>query len=122
MTLRQKQSEFAYAVARLIVWAFDNGMELTLGDGSIDPTRKVRLPSGEVVHGCRDLNHKESGLHYKRLAQDLNLFLDGKFIRDGDHPAWQEIGRKWESLDSEAAWGGRFGDSNHFSFRHGGKA
>lgn len=122
MTLREKQSAFCLALAKLILWAYARGYELTLADGNIDPLRKVRLPGGVVVTGCRDLVHKETGLHYKRLAQDLNLFIEGKFIADGNHPAWLEIGARWESMDPLAAWGGRFRDANHFSFRHGGAA
>lgn len=122
MTLREKQSAFVYALGQLLVWAGDQRMEFTLADGNIDPMRKVRLPNGEIIYGCRDLNHKENGLHYKRLAQDLNLFLAGRFIADGSHPAWAEIGRKWKTLDSLARWGGDFGDANHFSFTHDGRA
>jgi hypothetical protein len=122
VTLREKQSAFARCLAQLIVWSFERGYEFTLADGSIDPLRKVRLPNGEVVHGCRDLVHKEAGLHYLRLAQDLNLFIGGEFIADGGHPAWADIGTRWERMDTLAAWGGRFNDANHFSFRHEGRA
>lgn len=122
MTLREKQSAFCFAIGQLIVWAFNHGYELTLADGSIDPLRKVRLPNGQEQSGCRDLVHREDGLHYRRLAQDLNLFLNNQFIADGGHPAWTEIGTKWEAMDSLARWGGRFQDANHFSFEHEGRA
>jgi hypothetical protein len=122
MTLREKQSAFFLAIAKLIVWAFGQGYELTLADGNIDPLRRVRLPGGVTVSGARDLVHKETGLHYKRLAQDLNLFIDGVWISDGGHPAWTKIGVHWEAQSPLAAWGGRFRDANHFSFRHGGAA
>lgn len=61
-------------------------------------------------------------LHYIRLAQDLNLFVDGKYISDGDHPAWKAIGEKWESLHPLARWGGRFQDANHVSLTHEGRS
>lgn len=122
MTLREKQSAFCLALAKLIVWAYGQGYELTLADGNVDPIRKVRLPGGVVVHGCRDLVHKETGLHYKRLAQDLNLFIGGEFIADGGHPAWTALGVRWEGMHPLARWGGRFRDSNHLSFFHGGHA
>jgi hypothetical protein len=62
-------------------------------------------------------------LHYIRLAQDLNLFVNGKWQKS-DCPEWRSIGNKWESLDPMARWGGRFKsvDLNHFSFEHEGRS
>jgi hypothetical protein len=66
----------------------------------------------------------KGSLHYEALAQDLNLFINGEWITDGDDEVWKMIGEKWESMHPLARWGGRFPevDSNHFSFSHGGKA
>jgi hypothetical protein len=123
LTLRQKQSLFVSMIGQLILWSYQQGFEFTFSDGSIDPFRKVRLKDGTTVAGARDLVHMEDGLHYRRLAMDLNLFIDGVWIQDGDHPAWKSIGTKWEGMHPLAAWGGRFKsrDSNHFSLRDGGK-
>jgi hypothetical protein len=116
MTLREKQSAFCLALANLIVWAYDRGYEFTMGEGYVGDT--------DARDGDHDGPHLRAGMHYKRLAQDLNLFINGEWIRDGDHPAWTEIGVKWESMDSMARWGGRFSnpDANHFSFTEGGRA
>lgn len=103
MTLREKQSLFISRLAKLIVWINRQGWDLTLGDG---------LRRDEK-------GHMPGSLHYIGLAQDLNLFIEGKWIRDGAHPAWKSIGLKWEELGG--TWGGRFGDSNHFSQAHDGK-
>src|SRR5688500_15386622 len=100
MTLRQKQSEFARLLGLLIAFVYSHATwELTLGDGHVS-----------CGHG-----HMPKSLHYKRLAQDLNLFVGGKYIRDGKHAAWTVIGEYWESLSELARWGGRFNDANHFS-------
>jgi len=64
-TLRQKQSRFVEMVARLIRHAYNEGYELTFGDAYRDP----RCPYGSEV-----------SLHKKRLAVDLNLFKDGKYL------------------------------------------
>ena len=109
MTLRQKQSTFVWALGELIIYAHEKGYELTLGEGHVDVRRQERL-------------HMPGTLHRLRLAQDLNLFVNGRWIADGDHPVWEELGKFWESLHPLARWGGRFGDANHFSFEHGGKA
>lgn len=117
MTLRQKQSEFLYNLSRLIVWAFDQGYELTLSEGYVGDT--------DAADGDYDGPHRKGGAHYNRLAVDLNLFLGDKWITDSGHPAWLAIGRKWESMSSEARWGGRFRptpDANHLSYWHEGRA
>jgi hypothetical protein len=107
MTLREKQSLFAIHLAQLIVWIYSRGWEVTLGEGAIESTRREHL-------------HMPNSLHRKRLAQDLNLFIDGEWISDGSHQAWLEIGVQWEHSHPLASWGGRFGDANHFSFTHNG--
>ena len=114
MTLREKQSAFAYQLARLIQWIYDQGWQLTLSEGFVGDT--------DAADGDYDGPHKQGGLHYKRLAQDLNLFVDGQWIVRGDHPAWQAIGKRWKQMDSLARWGGDFNDANHFSFAHEGRA
>jgi len=98
LSLRSKQSLFALLVTLLIQKAYEMGYEITLGDA--------------WAHD----GHKQYSLHYKRLAIDLNLFRDGKYLtRTEDH---QELGEYWESLGG--SWGGRFGDGNHYSLEHGG--
>lgn len=107
MSLREKQATFARLLAILITWIFDHdGWEVTLGEGQVDARR----------------GHMPGSLHYLRLAQDLNLFVDNLYIPDGNHPAWKAIGEHWETLDKDARWGGRFSDANHVSITEGGKA
>lgn len=98
MTLRQKQSKFCRMVAELIIWAFDQGYELTFG--------QTWRPNTTF------------GLHPKRLAVDLNLFIDGKYQTSTE--AHRPLGEKWESMGG--TWGGRFKkkDGNHYSLEHGG--
>jgi len=101
MKLREKQSLFALMTAELIIWANDNGYEVTLGDAYRDER-------------C-DYGHSRS-LHKKRLAIDLNLFCDGRFLRStADH---KPLGVYWESMGG--TWGGRFEDGNHYSLEHQG--
>jgi len=103
MTLRQKQSKFSYMIALLILQAYHLGYEMTFADF---------YRSSEVKYG-----HKNS-LHKKRLAADINLFKDGKYLTSTK--SYLPIGEYWESLDPGCCWGGRFDDGNHFSFSHGG--
>ena len=100
-TLREKQSRFAIMAARLILKASELGYDVTLGDAYRDER-------------C-NYGHPRS-LHRKRLAIDLNLFLEGRFMRTID--GYRELGEWWKS--EGGSWGGDFGDAPHFSLEHGG--
>lgn len=115
----KRQQDFAATLAKFLVWVTEQGLSYTLADGNIDPIRRIILSDGVVAKG-KDNNHLLNGNHYRRLAQDINLFRsNGVYLRTGGEPEWKKLGEKWESMHPEAAWGGRFGDSNHFSFRYG---
>ena len=96
MTLRQKQSQFAKMLPLLILFAYEKGYEITLGDA--------------WAHD----GHKKGSFHYKRLAIDLNAFKNGKFLRSTK--AHEPLGLFWESIGW--TWGGRFKkpDGNHYSY------
>ncbi len=98
-SLREKQSRFVRLVALLLIEADRLGYEVTFGDA------------------FATTGHMTGSLHYKRLAIDLNLFKDGKYLTEtSDHT---ELGLYWESLGG--SWGGRFKDGNHYSLKHKGK-
>ena len=97
-SLRCKQSRFVRLIALLIIEAEHLGYELTFGDAY---AKKGHMPNS---------------LHYKRLAFDLNLFYNGKYLTTTeDHRA---LGEYWESIGG--SWGGRFKDGNHYSLEHKG--
>ncbi len=107
MRLGDKQKEFTLHLAKLIVFAYEQGCKLTLGRGAV---------SNEANEA--DGGHARS-LHLSKLAQDLNLFIDGDYIT-GDHPQWYILSDYWLSLHPENAWGGDWNDFNHFSRSHNG--
>lgn len=110
MTLGSKQRKFTLMIAQLIQWAYEQGYELTVGDAYRDP----RL-HGQV--GEKKGYGASGSLHKERLAMDLNLFKDGKFLTTTeDH---KPLGEKWESMGG--SWGGRFNDGNHYSLEHQGR-
>ena len=108
MKLRQKQSIFVRLVALLIQFAYSKGYELTFGQAERSVIEATRLGL-------------QKSLHTKKLAIDFNLFKNGRWLRKTeDH---EELGKFWESLSTdeyECCWGGRFGDGNHYSIKHGG--
>lgn len=108
MSLLAKQKLFAKLLAQLITWIFGHPTwAVTLGEGYDDDGR----------------GHMPGSLHYSRLAQDLNLFVEGHYVT-GWHPAWDEIGATWKGMNFLSRWGGDFAsrDFNHFSLHHEGKA
>lgn len=113
MLLSILQKEFVLALALLITRADDIDCYLTLGDGYRD-SRQHGDYGVAVGYGAARSNHKI------RLAQDYNLFCNGEYITDSNHPKYKLLGEYWESLHPFATWGGRFNDANHFSFRYGG--
>lgn len=94
-----KRAQFTYLLARLINRMIEAGYQPCLGkDG---------------------LKHMKNSLHYEGLAADIDLFKDGAYLADGkDH---KQFGEFWESLDKDCAWGGRFGDPNHYSIKYLGR-
>jgi len=94
MTLRQKQSKFASMIALLIQFAYEQGYEITFGD--------AWASSG----------HKKGSFHYKRLAFDLNLFRNGRWLSSTQ--SHEPLGIFWESIGG--TWGGRWQDGNHYSY------
>jgi hypothetical protein len=101
MSKAQKQKIFLPMVAKLINFAYEQGFELTIGDGY----RDERVPYGHPF-----------SLHRSRLAIDLNLYKNGVWLKKTeDHTL---LGEFWESLGG--SWGGRFSDGNHYSIEHGG--
>ena len=111
MTLRQKQSLFAALVAELIRHAFTQGYEVTLAEAYRSPEEAVRLAkAGKGI---------ATSLHTQRLAIDLNLFRDGRYLSSTE--AHRPLGVWWERQHPLCAWGGHFGDGNHYSLAHGGR-
>ena len=66
----------------------------------------------------RDCSYgRENSLHKDKLALDLNLFKDGRYLASTeDH---EPLGLFWESIGG--SWGGRFDDGNHYSLEHRGR-
>lgn len=111
MTLRQKQSLFVVLVADLIHHAMGLGYELTFGDAYRSPEEAARL--ARLGKGI------SKSLHTQRLAIDLNLFRDGKYLSSTE--SHRPLGEWWEQQHELCAWGGRFGDGNHYSLKHEGR-
>ena len=111
MTLGQKQRKFTLMVAKLIIFAYDNGYELTFGDAYRDPR-----VFGKFGYKLRAIYGIAKSLHKLRLAVDFNLFKDGKYLTETSD--YKELGEFWIGIGG--TWGGKFRDGNHFSLEHNG--
>jgi hypothetical protein len=96
-TLLQCQQKFALMVPRLILQAAALGYAVTLGDAFRDP---------RCTYG-----HPRS-LHRSRLALDLNLYKDGRYITDGE--GHRELHEWWEGIGGAKMIAG---DANHYSLQ-----
>ena len=94
-------------VARLIQEADARGYSVTFGEA-------WRTPEQAKWNAANGIGTVTS-LHIERLAVDLNLFKDGRFITDGE--GHTELGKWWKSLNADHRWGGDFAkkDYNHYS-------
>lgn len=114
MTLREKQCAFTLLVARLIHEIHRRGYQATFGEAYRSPEEAARLAkAGKGI---------TQSLHTQRLAVDLNLFKDDAYLADSE--AHKPFGEWWEgqsTTELACCWGGRFGDGNHYSIRHGGR-
>ena len=103
MTLREQQSKFAHMMALLILYAEEIGYEVTMGDCYRDARCKYGHPRS---------------LHKKRLAVDLNIFKNGKYLQGyRAREAHSKLHDFWDSIGGNE----RINDDlNHYSFSIGG--
>jgi hypothetical protein len=94
-TLLQRQWEFSAMVMRLISKAYALGYTVSLGDAYRDP----RCPYGHPL-----------SLHKSRLAIDLNLYKDGRYITD--HEGHKELHEWWAGIGGAPMIAN---DANHYS-------
>ena len=107
MTLSEKQRLFSKLLADLIQWAYKQGFEVTMGEC-------FRTPEQAALNAQKGSGIANS-LHTKRLAVDLNLFVEGQYQPTTE--AHRPLGEYWESLHPLCRWGGRFNDGNHYELR-----
>jgi hypothetical protein len=136
-TLREKQSRFARQLPRLIDYAGSLGYDVTLGEvyrsdeqaeihaiGAAGREQVAQLIERQFPLLAKKIRNNtgngiRNSLHTKRLAIDLQLFdTAGRWITE-EYP-YSLIGEFWESLGKDYRWGGRFGDTPHFSIEHEG--
>jgi hypothetical protein len=108
MGLRAEQSAFVKDVTKLLVFIESKGIEVTFGEA----LRTIYQQKEYIRTGKSKTMHSK---HLKKLAIDLNFFIDGKLSYSKKD--LQEIGDYWESLNEKNSWGRNwknFKDVPHF--------
>jgi hypothetical protein len=137
MTLGQLQQEFAYFYARLLLEAERQGYQYALAEGArSDEQAEINAIKQAGRERVAELIYKEfpelakkilnnganngvrNSVHQLRLAQDLLLFRNEKYLTASDD--YKSLGVWWKKQHPLARWGGDWGDGNHFSFEFGG--
>ena len=103
MGLGEKQRLFVKLIAKLIIFAYDEGYAFSFGDA-------YRAPA---VFG-------EIGIDKGYGNPNLFEFINGAWVYQKDTKSYEKLGEYWESLHELCSWGGRFNDGNHFSIQHNG--
>jgi hypothetical protein len=111
MNLSRKQREFSRQICKLLRALDSMGYEVTFGEA-------WRAPETAAQY-ARDGRGISNSLHTMRLAFDLNLWRNNKYLTRTEE--YRQAGELWESYSTDeftCHWGGRFGDGNHFSIGH----
>lgn len=95
-------------VGAFIVWAYEHGYELTLGETLAYGRRSWAATRLEPAHAL--------ALHDLRLAIDVSLFIGGEWQESA--AAFTPLGEWWEAHGG--TWGGRFNPPHprHFSLAY----
>jgi hypothetical protein len=106
MTLSDHQWEFLKDIAKLVVFCDVQGYKLTGGE-------LWRTVEQQRSYVDKKLSRTMDSKHLKRLAIDLNLFIDGNYRID--KAAFEPLAKFWASLSERNVSGYDWGwDYNHF--------
>lgn len=108
-----QQNAFLKDVTILLQYAWSKGFVVTGGE-------LYRTEDQQRIYYETGRSRTMSSRHRKRLAIDLNFFLEGHLSMDKD--TLQILGDFWESLNDRNRWGGNwtsFVDTTHFERKPG---
>jgi hypothetical protein len=105
MTLREKQSIFALNISKLIIKAYELGYEITLGEAYRTESQQylyfegyklMKIGSDLKLAQTRRKSRTMNSKHRKKLALDINLFKNGKYLTDKE--SFKPLAEYWKSL------------------------
>lgn len=106
MLLSELQQLFARDTVLLFQNIFEKGYTFTYGES-------MRSVEQAAIYAKEGKGIKDS-LHCKRLAIDINLFKDGKYLDDAKH--YEQFSIYWENLSpcNRSGYNFKKVDANHF--------
>jgi hypothetical protein len=112
--LLDEQELFAKNIARLIIYLYEMGYEVTFGEAQ-------RTQEQAEIYARKGKGSKFSN-HIVRLAVDLMLFKNDIYLKKSED--YEIAGNFWKSLHPLNRWGGDFKlkDGNHFSMMWQGRS
>lgn len=134
MKLSEAQAHFSLMIAKLIIWGKDEGYTFTFGEANRTDAQQILYYTGydivinndvPVLIKSKKKTKTLNSNHKERLAIDLNIFKNGKYITSFEDT--KPVGDKWESMDIKNRWGGDwnkndikdgFIDTPHFEYKH----
>lgn len=109
MSLKDKQIIFLKNFALLIIWASENGYQVTAGE-------LFRTEEQQAINIKKGLSKATRSKHQDRLAGDLNLFIKGEYQTTRE--PYKPLAVKWKSLHPDNVAGYDWGwDANHFEMK-----
>lgn len=122
MTLREKQSLFAFNLSMLIQFAYENGYEITMGEAFRTKCQQylyfcgykiMEIGSSLKLAKTSQKSKTMSSLHLLKLACDINLFKDGTLLSSKED--FKLLSTYWKGLHSGNTCGYFWGwDFGHF--------
>lgn len=97
------QRVFTRNIAKLIVYAYQHGLELTFGEA-------YRTAEQQEIYVKAGKSKTMNSDHLRRLAVDFNVFTNNKLTYD-----WATVkilGDYWETLHPSNRWGGDWNKNN----------
>jgi hypothetical protein len=111
MRLSEQQAAFTLDLAKLIIFANEQGYNVVLKE-------VLRTPEQAKLYAEQGKGIKNS-LHIQGLAADIALFKDSIYLTSTE--SYKPLGDYWEDLNPQNRWGGYFtqhggsiDDGNHF--------
>jgi hypothetical protein len=110
MTNHEKQVFFTTMLATFLHYAIDSGYEVvvdTVARSKEEQARLVKIGASQTM----------KSKHVERLAVDLLLFKNGKYLTGKTQ--YDELGAVWKTLSTKNVWGGdwiTFKDYGHFEY------
>ena len=122
MTLREKQSAFLLDFAKLIIFAYEQGYELSSGELLRTKSQQylyfegynlMKIGSDLKLAKTKPVSKTMNSKHLLKLAGDLNLFKDGELV--SDRKSFKPLADYWRALDKKNESGFDWGwDYSHF--------